>query len=366
MQYIQSPSAATIRVDERDILSFGGCSYLGVGALPEVIEAGRTALGNFGATAQLPRHYGFQSPANQAAEEAAKVFFGSEGAMYIGTGYLFALIALSGLKNDYDVAILDETAHFCLTDGALAAGKQIVHFRHCDADDLQRVVSDVVDCGKRFVVATDGAFPTVGRVPPLALYAEITERHNAWLIVDESHSFGSVGFTGRGACEHEGIIGRPKVLAGGSASKAFGAFGGLVIGSSEAIGRLWQAPASKGTALGMTSGAAMLTASLNYLRANPERFDSLRRNSATMQCELKKIGIICADTPAPIFSFTHGRAADMARVQQALYDDDIFITYSNYVGAGAEGVLRIAVFADHQPEHFTRLINSLSRNLTPS
>lgn len=362
MQYIQSPSAATIRVDGRDILSFGGCSYLGVGALPEVIEAGQTAIGNFGATAQLPRHYGFQSPANQAAEDAAKAFFGTDNAMYIGTGYLFALIALSGLKDDYDVAIIDETAHFCLSDGAMAAGKQIVRFRHCDADDLQLVVSKAVASGKRFVVATDGAFPTFGRVPPLARYAEITEQYNAWLIVDESHSFGSVGATGRGACEHEGIIGRPKVLAGGSASKAFGAFGGVAIGSRDAIDRLWQAPAAKGTALGMTSGAAMLTAALNHLRANPEQFERLRRNSATMRRLLSEIGIICIDTPAPIFSFVLGKAADMTRIQQGLYDDGIFIIYSTYVGAGTEGALRIAVFADHQPEHFARLIDSLSRH----
>ena len=363
MQHVETPAAPVIKVDGREVLSFGGCSYLGLAHLPEILGVGQAALGDLGSTAQLPRHYGFQSPANLESEEAARQFFGAEDAMYFATGYLFPLIALPGLVDDYDVVVLDETAHFCLTEGARAAGKEVRTFGHCDAEDLARVTASIVSGNQRYVVATDGCFPTFGRVPPLRRYAEIVAQHDAWLIVDESHSFGSVGKTGRGACEHEGILGLKNIVAGGSASKGLGAFGGLAIGSSNAIARLWQAPAARGAALGISAGAAMLSASLKYLREHPERFEWLRDNADRMRDGLKSLGISCYATPAPIFAFTCGSAAQMQSIQAGLYDEGIFIIYSNYVGAGPEGALRIAVYADHKPDHITRLIAALRGHL---
>lgn len=363
MQKIHSPAAAVIHVDGREILSFGGCSYLGLANVPSVIEAGRNALRDFGATAQLPRHYGYQSPANLAAEDAARRFFGVEAAMYIATGYLFPLIALPGLKDDYNVAILDETAHFCLVEGARAAGREIRTFRHCDADDLERVAAEAVAQGKRILIATDGCFPTFGNIPPLANYAKIAERYGAWLIVDESHGFGAVGKTGRGACEDAQVLGHPKIIAGGSASKGLGAYGGLCLASGAVIDRLWQAPAARGAALGISSGAMMLVASLDHLRANPEIFLARDANCRMLHQRLSAIGIDCPDPRTPIFAFRHGSAKDMQRAQQFLYDNQIFIIYSQYVGAGAEGALRIAVFADHTVDHIERLCVALDKHL---
>ena len=126
---------------------------------------------------------------------------------------------------------------------------------------------------------------------------------------------------------------------------------------------MWQAPAARGAALGISAGAAMLAASLDYIRADSARFAQLRANCLLMRQKLSALGIDCDETPAPIFAFSIGDAAEMQAIQAGLYEEDIFIIYSNYVGAGPDGVLRIAVFADHQPDHIDRLAGALFRHL---
>lgn len=363
MQQIQSPSAAVISLDGREVLSFAGCSYLGLAAVPELLRAGAKALVDQGATAQLARHYHAQSPANIDAEAEARRFFGTSGAMYFGGGYLFAMIAFAGIATDYDVAILDETAHFCIFDGARAAQKEICTFKHCDPADLERAVAAVVAEGKRFVVATDGMFPTFGRVAPLGRYARIIAPHDAWLIVDESHSFGSVGESGRGASELHGVAG-PKTLIGGSLSKGYGAFGGIAVGTAEVIERLWQSPVARGSAAGMSAGAAMSAESFRYIRRNPQILERLKTSTAQLRSAVRSIGLQFEDVEGPVVAFSHGTAAQMRAAQQALLEDGIYILYSTYVGAGPEGVLRIAAFADHEPEHFERLADALARELS--
>ncbi|BBE35298.1 8-amino-7-oxononanoate synthase [Sphingosinicella microcystinivorans] len=362
MQQILSPSAAVINLDGREVLSFAGCSYLGLAAVPELLQAGAKALVDQGATAQLARHYHAQSPANIDAEAEARRFFGTSGAMYFGGGYLFAIIALAGIAADYDVAILDETAHFCIFDGARAAQKEICTFKHCDPDDLERAVSATVAKGKRFAVATDGMFPTFGRVAPLADYARIIAPYDAWLIVDESHSFGSVGESGRGAAELQGVAG-PKTLIGGSLSKGYGAFGGIAVGTAEAIERLWQSPVARGSAAGMSAGAAMSAESFRYIRRNPRVLAQLKANTTHLRSLLRGLGLQFEDVDGPVVAFAHGSADQMRAAQQALLEEGIYILYSTYVGAGPEGVLRIAAFADHKPEHFERLAQALTRKL---
>lgn len=356
---IQSPSAARMVINGRPILNFGGSCYLGLSAQPELVEAGTGAIRALGSTGQLPRHYNFALTANLEAEDAARAFFGTEGAIYYATGYLFGPMAMTALADDFDVAVIDASGHYNLVEGARMAGKPIVTFAHRDAGDLERVLDTVASEGKRAVVATDGMFATFGTSPPLADYQRLIDRHNGWLLVDESHSFGALGATGQGACEMAGVSG-DGVLKGGSMAKAFCAFGGLTVGSAEAIARLWQAPIARGAASGMSAGAAMTAASLRYVRAHPERLTRLRSNAARLRRSLRACGFAVEDNSSPVAAFVHGDAAKMQAIQQALWDQDIFVIYSTYVGAGAEGALRIAAFADHEPEDFERLANALT------
>ena len=267
-------------------------------------------------------------------------------------------MALIGLAAHYDVVLLDESGHYNLRDGALAAGKPIATFKHLDAADLARVLAQATRDGARPLVATDGMFPTYGSIAPLADYVRLLAPHQGWLIVDESHSFGVLGATGRGAVEQHGVEGQ-RVVAGGSLGKAFAAYGGLAVGSADAVADLWKSPPARGAASGMASGAAMTAASLNWLRAHPQQLSKLRANVRYLKDGRRQIGLQTNTTDAPVATFARGNAAQMKALQQALWADGIFVIYSTYVGAGADGAIRIAAFADHEPADFEQLFSRL-------
>lgn len=358
IETIQSPSGARMVIDGRPILNFGGSCYLGLSAQPELAEAGVRAIRTLGSTGQLPRHYNFAHAANLEAEEAARSFFGTEGAIYYATGYLFGPMAMTALAEDFDVAVIDESGHYNLFEGARMAGRPIATFRHRDAEDLASVLGTLTSEGKRPLVATDGMFATFGTSPPLAEYQRLIDRHGGWLLVDESHSFGALGATGQGACEMAGVSG-DRVLRGGSMAKAFSAYGGITVGSAEAIARLWQTPIARGAASGMSAGAAMTAASLRHVRAHPEILTRLHANARRLKEALRSCGFAVEDNFSPLAAFVHGDAAGMRAIQQALWAQGIFVIYSTYVGAGPDGALRIAAFADHEAEDFDRLAEAL-------
>ena len=362
LRRIESPIGAHLTVDGQSLLNFGGTCYLGLGGEPALLAAGEQALRSHGATGTIPRHYGFAEPANLDAEAAALNYFDVEAAMYFATGYLFGLISMAGLAARFDVAILDESAHYNLRDGALAAGKPVRTFRHLDTDDLARVLESTRAAGLRPLVATDGMFPTFGTVPALADYARLLAPQAGWMLVDESHSFGVLGANGRGATEHHDVVG-PRVIAGGSLGKAFGSYGGIAIGSSEVIAELWKSPAARGAATGMTCGAAMAAASMRLLREHPERLARLRSNARHLKAGIRQLGLEVDDSDSPVATFVTGTAARMQALQAQLQAEGIYVMYSTYIGAGPEGALRCAAFADHEPQHIDRLLESLKRLL---
>lgn len=358
LRRVESASAAQVIVDGQPVLSFGGSGYLGLGANAEIIEAGVKALRSYGAHSQLARSAGFSLVANLEVEDAARQFFEVDGAMFFGTGYMFGLIGVSGLAPSCDAIFLDESAHYSLRDASMASGLPVHAFRHCDASDLALVMARELGDSGRPLVATDGMFPTWGAIPPLKAYADLLAQRDGWLVVDESHAFGCVGPRGRGAVELAGIA-RDRVLAGGSMAKAIGGHGGLAIGAASLIERLWKTPAARGAALGCSAGAAMTAAGLRHVQKNPALLERLRGNVRLLRQGLRALGLQPAEHEGPLATFKHGGAADMARIQQALMDRGILIAYSTYVGAGPEGVLRIAAFADHTDADIERLLIEL-------
>jgi 7-keto-8-aminopelargonate synthetase-like enzyme len=341
-------------IDGRTILNFGGTCYLGLSAEPALVDAGVAALRQNGSTGQIPRPYGFILSANRDAEAAARRYFGVEAAFYFAAGYMFGLITLPGLAAHYDVVVMDELSHFSLREGALIAGRPLHTFKHCDVADFARVLAEATTGGKRPLVATDGMFATFGAIAPLADYQRLLAAHDGWLVVDESHSFGVLGATGQGAVEQHGIAG-PRTIAGGSLGKAFCAYGGFALGSQMAIDALMKASAARGAAGGMSAGAAMGAAALNFMRAHPERLVKLRNNVRILKSMLAGLGLPVTHSDAPASAFVLPTDEQMTSLCDALWGDGIYVIRSNYIGAGPYGAIRIAAFADHEPDDFERL-----------
>lgn len=362
LKTITTPVGAEVVLDGRTYVNFGGASYLGLSGKPELLDAGVRALRKSGAGAQFARHYHVATPSHRDVEIAAAEFFGTEGAIYLSGGYYFGHVSMAAKRNTHTVAFFDDWCHFSLRDGITTSGLPSHSFRHLDVDDFRKKLKDHMGPRDRPLVVTDGMYSTFGEIAPLAQLAEAVAPYRGLLLVDESHSFGVLGESGRGAYEHHGLP-LSSVLFGGSTGKGLGVLGGIIPASLDDVAAFRATPVARGASAGMPASAAMCAASLRYIRSHPQLLSRLRHNVSYLKGELRKLGLEVGDTVAPVVAFVIGSAASMQSLREKLFSEGISILYSTYIGAGAEGVLRCGIFADHTKEHLDRLVEALRRSL---
>ncbi len=360
---LESSVGAEIILSGRRYVNFGGSSYLGLASNPHILEAGIAALQAYGAAGPIPRGHGIGCRPLQDVEQSARHFFGSDAALYFGSGYHFGLAAPAVLSEQYDAVFFDELAHFALRDGIGASGLRHRSFRHLDVEDLEHQLRHHLAAGERPLVVTDGLYSTFGEIAPLDRLSQVTAAYDGRLVVDESHAFGVLGATGRGALEHHGMA-NTAALAGGSLAKAFGTCGGLALGSATDIEAMHATPVMRGAAVGSPATMALCAASLEYVGEHPELLTRLRDNTSYLKSGLRRLGLtLQGDDIAPIAAFALESGESMQRLQRALLAEGIFVYRSTYIGAGSAGVIRCGVFADHTREHFGVLLEALRRLL---
>jgi 7-keto-8-aminopelargonate synthetase-like enzyme len=357
----RSPVGARIEIDGKSYINFGGSSYLGLSSNTEIIEAGVAALRELGAGTPIPRDHGVRTTAHQAVEAEAAAFFNSQAALYLANGYLFGLVAIAGIRKSFDVVFFDESTHYSMREAIDASGLQSHSFRHRDAMDLELKIKQSLSSQQKPLVVSDGLFSSFGDIAPLDELAEVTQPYDGRLLVDESHSFGVLGQTGRGAVEQYAI--RMSASIGGSLGKAFGSSGGIIPASEEEVAAFRRTRAGRGATAGLPAAAAMCATSLRYVREHPELLSRLRENVSYMKKGLRSLGLDIPLSLAPVASFVPGKGKSMPRLKAELLAEGIFVYHSTYVGAGSEGVIRCGIFADHTSEHIDLLLDALRRLL---
>ena len=357
---IDSPVGAEITIDGKRYVNFGGSSYLGLSGNASVLDAGVEALKRYGAGIPAARDQGLASRGHQHFEDEASQFFATETAVYLSSGYFFGLMALPALRDRFDVIFHDELAHYSLRE-AIAASRCRCHvFPHLDANALRAILQRNLRPGERPLIATDGVFPTFGEIAPLARLSELAKVYEGVLLVDESHSFGVLGKSGRGAAEYEGLPSSSAII-GGSLGKAFGAYGGVIPCNADLASVLRATPAGRGASGGLPACARMCATSLRYAREHPELRKRLQFNVSYLKRALRGIGLQMNDSPVPIATFTMTSHDRMQALQSRLMEEGIFVYHSTYIGGGVEGVIRCGIFADHTIEQMDRFGDALRR-----
>jgi 7-keto-8-aminopelargonate synthetase-like enzyme len=355
---LSGPAGARVVLDGREYINFAGSTYLALGGLQELRDAALKAIeGGAAFSCQLPAAYGVADALVESLEERAAAYCGTEDAVYMASGYLIGAAALASLNTTGSMLFIDESAHFSLFDAGQLTGLPLVPFKHCDADALEQVIHSSSRREMRPLVITDGVFGTDGRVAPLDRYAALIAPFDGRLVVDEAHSFGVLGQHGRGAAEHHGVESVATTAA--TLSKAFCAHG-AIIGCKRAVAdKLRRVPPLRGANVGSPITAAVASASIRYVHEHPERRARLSGLTSYLRARLADIGIETGDSPAPIVAFRMGVRAVMQSIQEALFRRGIYVLISNYIGAGAEGIIRCAVFADHSEADLDSLVDSL-------
>ncbi|GAB5415258.1 MAG: 8-amino-7-oxononanoate synthase [Congregibacter sp.] len=354
---VEKGGGRELLVDGKPILNFAGCNYLALGDRQELRDVARQAIDDgLMFSKYLVRDYGGYDESFERVEAAAASYFGTEGAVYLPSGYLIGAAGLTGLRPLYDVLVLDEMAHWCLSDAAELIDAPVVTFRHGDIGDLESVLESVA--GQRPLLVTDGAFATTGEVPPLDEYYRLIDAHDGHLFVDESHAAGVVGPNGRGAADHFKLGDRAHVAA--TLSKGLCGQGSVFVGTMAQVERARTSRALRGSSPGSPISALVSAAALDMARDSAQLRASLRDKAQRLRQCLRDLGLNVLETPASIAAFADGDFDSMRGLQSFLFSRGIYVLHSNYIAAGQGGMIRLSVFADHTDSDIARVSEDIA------
>ncbi len=226
MDEVKSPTLAVIKGKETILL--GTYNYMGMTFDPDVIQAGKDALDNFGSGTTGSRVLNGTYQGHRECEEALKEFYGTKHAMVFSTGYQANLGMISTLAGKGDYVVLDADSHASIYDGCALGNAEIVRFRHNSVEDLDKRLGRLPAEAQKLVVL-EGVYSMLGDIAPLPAMVAVVKNHpNTMILCDEAHGMGFFGANGRGVFEELGCEDDIDFVVG-TFSKSVGTVGGFCV-----------------------------------------------------------------------------------------------------------------------------------------
>ncbi|MCA9120689.1 MAG: aminotransferase class I/II-fold pyridoxal phosphate-dependent enzyme [Planctomycetaceae bacterium] len=340
-------------VNGNEVISYTSFDYLGLAGSPRVTAAATRAIEQFGTSASASRLVGGDSTILAELDRELAAWIGTEAALVFPSGYGTNASVLAHLFGANDLILYDELAHNSIVHGTMTSEAQRRPFPHNDYAHVDKLLRDLRSQYRRVAVAVEGVYSMDGDYPDLAKFIDVKLRHKALLYVDEAHSIGVLGKTGRGICEHFGVDPNDGDLWMGTISKGLGSAGGYIAGRHKMIQYLkYTTPAFVfATAVPPSSSAASLEA-IRCLRDEPERVETLRDRSALFVRLAKERGLNTGESQGtPVVPIIIGDSMRCIWLSHELLRN----------GIDAQPILYPAV-----PESLSRLRFFITSNHTPA
>jgi 7-keto-8-aminopelargonate synthetase-like enzyme len=225
MEKVLSPTRAIC--NGRDTILLGTYNYMGMTFDPDVIEAGKQALDQFGSGTTGSRVLNGTYIGHKAVEDALKEFYAMEHAMVFSTGYQANLGIISTIAGKGDYIVLDIDSHASIWDGCSLGNAEVVPFKHNDIEAMDKRLGRIPEGAGKLVVL-EGVYSMLGDVAPLKEMIAVAKKHGAMVLVDEAHSMGFIGPNGRGVAEDQGCLDDVDFVIG-TFSKSVGTVGGFCV-----------------------------------------------------------------------------------------------------------------------------------------
>lgn len=350
------PGPGEVFVEGLRAINAASGDYLGLAADPRVREAAAAAARELGASCSgSPVVIGTWSVHAQLAEELAD-FLHRPAVLLSTTGYQ-ANLTLACLFGEDRAVIADRHIHASLVDALRLGPAKYRRFRHNAPDHLARLLEEASGQGLSPVVLTEGAFSLGGELAVLPEIADLAGRHGGMLIVDGAHDIGILGPSGRGAGEHLGCEQDIDVLSG-TFSKAFGAGGGYLAGSTELIEhcRLLGRATMYSASMPPPTAAAALRA-LRIIRDEPEQRAALARLADRLHDGLAEVGYDRPNWASPIVTLPAGDADQCLHTWRAMLEAGVFAApFLPPAAPTGQSLLRLSVTAAHTEAHIDHIL----------
>lgn len=349
------------------MIFLGSYSYLGLNGDPRINQAAHQAIQNYGTGAHGVRLLAGTLDIHKQLERKIADFKGTESALVFSSGFMTNVSVIASILSRQDSVIIDRLAHASIIDGCQLSRANLIRFKHNDMDNLEQCLSSSGATGRKLVIV-DGVYSMDGDVADLPNIHRLCRKYEATLMVDEAHSVGVLGKTGRGIEEHFGMPMDSVDIKMGTLSKAIPSVGGYVAGSRklcdylslQARGFIYSG------ALPAASAAAALEA-FRIIEAEPARVETLHRNVEHFAAGLREIGLSYLNSTSAVFPIVCGGDWDAWRLARFCQRKGIFVqAIPHPVVPKGLARLRAAVTSAHSVEdlnHCLRVLEEGARSM---
>ncbi len=348
---LSSPQGDWLTVDGKKVLNFCSNNYLGLANHPSLLAAAREALLKYGIGPGAVRTIAGTMDIHLELERRFAKFKGVEAAITFQSGFCANLATIPALVGKEDIIFSDELNHASIIDGCRLSGARNVKFAHADPKDLERIITENAGTYRRGLIITDGVFSMDGDLAPLDKYADIAEKFDLMLMVDDAHGEGVMGHGGRGIVDHFHLHGRVDVEVG-TMSKAFGVMGGVVAGNARIIEWLRQrARPFLFSSAATPPDVAACIAGIDVLEENTDLVDLLWENTRFFKREMAALGFDTGVSVTPITPIMLGEAELAQKFSKELFAEGIFASPLGFptVPKG-KARIRVMISAAHTQE----------------
>lgn len=362
---IESPQGARIAVGGREVLNFCANNYLGLASDPRLVRAAQEGLARWGFGMASVRFICGTQRIHKELESALARFLRTEDAIlytscFDANGGLFETLLGEG-----DAIVSDALNHASIIDGIRLCRATAHRYAHADMADLERILARTRDARTRLIV-TDGVFSMDGDVAPLAAICDLAERHDALVMVDDSHATGFFGPTGRGTPEHCGVTDRVDIVTSTLGKALGGASGGFTASRRDIVSLLRQR--SRPYLFSNTLPPALVYASLaclELLSKTTAHRDRLASNTRWFRRAMTEAGFAIRPGEHPIVPIMLGDASLAHRMAADLLDRGVYVVGFSYPVVPRDTArIRVQISAAHEPadlEHAVRAFAEVGR-----
>ena len=353
-------------INGRELINFATYNYIGMCGDPKVTEAANEATKLYGTSACASRLISGEKPIHQKLEREIADFIGVEDSIVMVGGHATNVTTIGHLFGKNDLVIYDSLSHNSIMQGCFLSGASLVAFPHNDNEALEEILRDRRHRYQRVLIVVEGVYSTDGDIADLPKVIELKQKYKTFLMVDEAHSMGTIGKTGRGISEYCAINPQDVDLWMGTLSKSFASCGGYIAGSSTLIEYLKYTAPGFVFSVGMSpSNTAAAIASIQVLKDEPQRATTLQARAKLFLALAQEKGLNTGmSRDSPVIPIIVGDSLKSIQLSQNLFNRGINVPFMIYPSVPQNGArLRFFITCNHTEEQISFTIDILHEEL---
>ena len=356
----------TTVVDGKELISFASYNYLGLSGHPDVTQAAADAVQRYGTSVSASRLVSGEKPIHRELETKIAKWIGVDDSILMVGGHATNETTIGHIVGAGDLILHDSLSHNSIVQGALLSGARRRPFPHNDYEALDRMLTELRSQYRRVLVVVEGVYSMDGDFADIPAFVAVKKKHRAMLMVDEAHSFGTMGSTGRGIAEHFDMDARDVDIWMGTLSKSAASCGGYIAGTKALVELMRYTAPGFVFSVGMPPAqVAAALAAINTLESEPDRVERLRKRSHLFLSLAREAGLDTGDSEGtPVVPVITGNSMVALRLSNRLKSDGINVQPILYPAVDESAArLRFFITSEHSEEQIRFTVERTAAHL---